>query len=624
MIQYSEIGLILLVAFVTASALVPIAKQIAMRIGALARPSTDRVHLQPTPQLGGIAIIGGFVVAIGLVCNLSNWPQDKLMWLTAFSFAMFAVGLLDDLMELRPRYKVALELIAIGLLGVWGPQLDLLPYQWANIALTIFWLLVATNAFNLIDGLDGLAAGVGMIAATSIAIVAALHDHQATMAAALALSGAMAGFLVFNYPPASIFMGDEGALTVGLILGVLSIQASHAGEGSMPARLAMPLLALMVPLLDTVTVTITRLALGKPISKRGLDHSHHRLARLGLSESRAAGTLVALQALAGACAIAISLVPGYDAVLLLPFVVLFFALVALFLMDKSFDTESQSRAAELPPVARIILSFGYKRRLVELVLDVALVMAAYFGAMSLRFDFHLRPDQVGQMLIGLPYVVVIGCGAFLFAGVYRGIWRYTGVAEAVRFAVASMLAGVMVVIAATVLPISITHSTAVVFVLLLFNFLMATRWSFPVFGRIAQLLASSPRRAIVVGADGRGQAVIQHWQASLGNHVELLGLIDEDRFKHGKLFHGYPVLGGITDLAEIVARKPFHEIVIAQESLSSEQIDALKSFAMDHRMMLRRFWLGLTDMKSANGSDAALVEMEAAALMSNVPGPLRS
>jgi UDP-GlcNAc:undecaprenyl-phosphate GlcNAc-1-phosphate transferase len=576
--------------------------------------------------LGGIAIIGGFAVAIALLCNLSNWPQDKLVWLTVFAFAMFCVGLVDDIVELRPRYKLVLELAAISLLGVWGPQLDLLPYQWANIALTIFWLLVATNAFNLIDGLDGLAVGVGVIAAASIAIVAALHQHYATMSAALALSGAMAGFLVFNFPPASIFMGDEGALTVGLILGVLSIQASHTGEGSMPARIAMPLLTLMVPLLDTTTVTITRLALGKPISKRGLDHSHHRLARLGMSESRAAATLVVLQALAGACAVAVSLVPGYDAVLLLPLIVLFFALVTLFLMDKSFDAEAQTRAADLPPIARVIFSFGYKRRLVELVLDVALVMAAYFGAMCLRFDFHLRPDQVGEMLVGLPWVVVLGCASFLVTGVYRGMWRYTGVADAVRFAVAAIFAGVLVVIASTLLPISITHTTAVAFVLLLFNLLMATRWSFPVFGRIAQMLASSPRRAIVVGADGRGQAVIQHWQTSIGSHIELVGLVDDDHFKHGKLFHGYPVLGGITDLTEIAARKPFHEIVIAQESLSPRQINELQSFAQNHRMTLRRFWLGITDVKGANGVHGiATAELEMSApLINKFPDSLQS
>jgi len=457
LIQYSEIGLVPLVAFVVAWALVPLAKRIAVRMGAFARPSTDRTHSKPMPQLGGIAIIGAFVVSIGLLCNLSNWPQDKLLWLTAFSFAMFCVGLLDDLVELRPRYKLVLELAAISLLGAWGPQLDFLPYHSANIALTILWLLTATNAFNLIDGLDGLAAGVCIVAATSIAIVAALHQHGATMVAALALSGAMAGFLVFNFPPASMFMGDEGALTVGLILGVLSIQASHAGEGSMPARLAMPLLALAVPLLDTITVTITRLALGKPISKRALDHSHHRLARLGLSQFSATATLVGLQALAGVCAIAISVVPGYDAVLLLPFVVLFFALVTLFLMDKSFDADLPGRDADLPLIARAILSFGYKRRLVELVLDLALVMAAYFGAMSLRYDFSLRADQVGEMLIGLPWVILLSCGAFWIAGVYRGIWRHTGVADAVRFAAAASLGGMMVVVEAAILPISISH-----------------------------------------------------------------------------------------------------------------------------------------------------------------------
>jgi len=437
------------------------------------------------------------------------------------------------------------------------------------------------------------------------------------MVAALALSGAMAGFLVFNFPPASMFMGDEGALTVGLILGVLSIQASHAGEGSMPARLAMPLLALAVPLLDTITVTITRLALGKPISKRALDHSHHRLARLGLSQFSATATLVGLQALAGVCAIAISVVPGYEAVLLLPFVVLFFALVTLFLMDKSFDADLPGRDADLPLIARAILSFGYKRRLVELVLDLALVMAAYFGAMSLRYDFSLRADQVGEMLIGLPWVILLSCGAFWIAGVYRGIWRHTGVADAVRFAAAASLGGMMVVVAAAILPISISHSTAVVFVLLLFNLLMATRWSFHLFGRVAQMLAYSPRRAVVVGANARGQAAMQHWQSSIGNHIELLGLIDDDRFKHGKLFHGYPVLGAITDLSEILARKPFHEIVIAQEPLSPEQVDALQSFASSHRIVVRRFWLGVTDVNSANGENWDAVEWNAATAVIN-------
>jgi UDP-GlcNAc:undecaprenyl-phosphate GlcNAc-1-phosphate transferase len=401
-------------------------------------------------------------------------------------------------------------------------------------------------------------------------------------------------------------MGDEGALAVGLVLGVLSIQASRAGEGSLPARIAMPLLALMVPILDTVTVTVTRLATGNPVSRRGLDHSHHRLTRMGMSSNRAAATLVGLQVIAGACAIALSLVPGYDAILLIPFIALFFALVALFLMDRSFDAEAPGQLEDLPPIARVILSFGYKRRFVEVILDMALVAAAYFGAMLLRFDFDLSIAQVSHMLDGLPWIVAIGCASFLVSGVYRGIWRYTGLAESLRFALAAILAGLAVKLASHVLPIAITRSTAVMFVLLLFNFLVGTRWSFHMFQRIGRFLAYSARRLVIVGADARGAAAVQHLHATMGANTELLGLVDDDSFKHGKLFHGYPVLGSLDDLADIMARTPFDEIVVAQETLSAAQLASLESFAQSHRITLRRFMLGVTDITAPPIADRQL------------------
>ncbi len=580
--------------------MVPAAKAFALKFGIVARPSNDRPHATTTPQFGGVAIIAGFVVAVALSVNPAGLLDQRLYWLIVFAGAMFVVGLVDDIADLRPRQKLGLELAAIGLLGLWGPQLDVLPNHAANVVLTILWLLAATNAFNLIDGLDGLASGVGIVAAVSIAAVAGLHGHHGTMVAALALAGALSGFLLFNFPPASIFMGDAGALTVGLILGALSIQASHVNEGSLPARLAMPLLALAVPLIDTLTVTVTRLATGNPISKRGLDHSHHRLTRLGLSNTAAAGTLVALQVIAGACAVALGLVPGYEAALLLPYVGLFFALVTLFLMDRTFDAEAPGQVDELPVIARMILSFGYKRRLVEAVLDAALVAGAYIGAMLLRYDFHLEQYNVAMILRGMPFVVLLGCGAFIVAGVYRGIWRYTGLAEGVRFAVASALAGAAVLAASAFLPIAIGRAATIVFVMLTFNLLVATRWSFHLFRRIGRWLAAPTTRAVIVGADAHGQAAIQHLQAALGIGAELVGVIDDDSFKHGKLFQGYPVLGSIDDLSEIIDRTPFDEIVIAQETLSAAQLNALQNFARDRRLFLRRFWLEVTDMTALN------------------------
>jgi UDP-GlcNAc:undecaprenyl-phosphate/decaprenyl-phosphate GlcNAc-1-phosphate transferase len=594
-----EIALTLVMAFLVTAAMMPLAKAASVRFGIVALPSSDRPHSRPTALLGGLAVMAGLVAAIGFVGILSGLPHHSIPWLAGFAVAMCMVGLLDDIVDLQPRHKFMLELAAICMLVWWGPHLDFFPYQPVNIALTIFWLIAATNAFNLIDGVDGLAAGVGIVAALSIAIVAGLHQHNGTMVVALALAGALAGFMIFNFPPASVFMGDEGALAVGLVLGVLSIQGSRWGEGSLPARLAMPLLALMVPLLDMVTVTVTRLATGNPISKRGLDHSHHRLTRLGMTAWSAAATLIGLQVIAGGCAIALSLVPGYDAVLLIPYMVLFFALVALFLMDRSFDGEALGQIEDLPAIARVILSFGYKRRFVELILDVALVAAAYFGAMMLRFDFNLSIAQVSQMLAGLPWIVALGCAAFLVAGVYRGIWRYTGLAEGVRFVLAAMIAGLAVKLASAFLPITISRATAVMFVLLLFNFLVATRWSFHVFQRIGRFLAHSARRLVIVGADARGAAAVQHLHSTVGASAELLGVLDDDSFKHGKLFHGYPVLGSLDDLDGIMARTPFDEIVIAQETLSDAQLAALERFAESHQITLRRFWLGVTDMSAS-------------------------
>src|SRR5208282_6790655 len=231
--------------------MMPVAKAASFRFGVVAQPSSDHPHSKPTAVLGGLAVMAGFVAAIGFVGVVSGLPYHSIPWLAGFAVAMCLVGLLDDIVDLRPRNKLLLELVAICMLVWWGPHLDFFPYDPLNIALTIFWLVTATNAFNLIDGIDGLAAGVGIVAALSIATVAGLHQHSGTMLSALAIAGALAGFMVFNFPPASVFMGDQGALAVGLVLGVLSIQASRYGEGSLPARLAMPLLALMVPLLDT-------------------------------------------------------------------------------------------------------------------------------------------------------------------------------------------------------------------------------------------------------------------------------------------------------------------------------------------------------------------------------------
>ncbi len=524
-----------MVAFLLVTAMMPVAKAASLYFGIVAHPSSDRPHEKPTALLGGLAVMVAFVAAIGFVGIVSGLPYHSIPWLTGFALAMCLVGLLDDIVDLRPRNKLLLELAAICILVWWGPHLDFFPYDPLNIALTIFWLVTATNAFNLIDGIDGLAAGVGIVAALSIAAVAGLHQHAGTMIAALAMAGALAGFMVFNFPPASVFMGDEGALAVGLVLGVLSIQGSHFGEGSLPARLAMPLLALMVPLLDIVTVTVTRLARGNPISRRGLDHSHHRLTRLGMSSCARGGSA--------------DWHPGYSGRLCDR------AQPGAGLRRRAADSVHGAvlRAGGVVPDGSIVRQRGARPNR-DLPADRAHYPELWLQAPIRRVDpgygaggggvlwrddaaIRLRSEHRagGPDAGGLAVDRRDRLRSFLVAGVYRGIWRYTGLAEGVRFVLAAMIAGLAVKLAAAFLPISISRATVVVFMLLLFNFLVATRWSFHVFHRIGRFLAHPARRLVIVGADARGAAAVQHFTRPSERVVELLGLVDDDGFKHGKL-----------------------------------------------------------------------------------------
>ena len=621
--------LAMLTAVVAAVALIPILNRLAFRFAIVAEPSPDRPHAKPTPLLGGVAIMAGFALAIWLFATSISVPHLRMAWMLTFAAALFAVGLADDIIELRPRVKLGWQVVIIVMFAAWGPQLDLLPYHWMNVALTIFWLLTTTNAFNLIDGLDGLAAGVGIVSSLTVAAIAGLHGHEVTMIAAASLAGALGGFLLFNLPPASTFMGDEGALSVGLILGILSIQASHSGEGSWPARFAVPLLIVMVPILDIVTVTVTRLATGNPISRRGLDHSHHRLFRLGMTGARATTALVALQLIAAGCAVFITLIPGYEVVLMLPYIAIVFALVALFLMDRSFDGASVAPTPDVPVFARFLLSAGYKRRIVEVMLDLMLACAAFFGAMLIRFDFAVPPNIVAAMLTTIPAVMLATCAAFILTGVYKGIWRYSGIDEAVRFAASAAIAGAMAWALSSMADFAIPPAACLVFVILLFNLMLATRWSFHVFNRIVRMLATSGHRVVIVGADARGQAAVMHLFntriPSSGNRGSgLIGVIDDDTFKHGKLFHGYPVLGSISDLEEIFTRTTFDEILIAQDELRPAQLDHLKSFTTARGLILRQFSLDVTDISTPRAAARRSAAFGAAALARKLPTSLAS
>jgi UDP-GlcNAc:undecaprenyl-phosphate/decaprenyl-phosphate GlcNAc-1-phosphate transferase len=574
-------------AFIFSTAATPLAGRLGRKIGITAEPATQAHGTAPIPACGGAAIILAIMAALAITHALP-------LWIIGGAGGLFLVGAIDDAIAFRPGQKLVAEIVIIGwALAFALPALHLTPWPMLDFALVGFWLVATTNAYNLIDGLDGLAGGVGVVIALALALVGALHGNMQLTVASVAVAGAIGGFLVYNYPPASIIMGDGGALPIGFLLGALALWGGELADNSHLVRFIFPVLVMLVPLLDTAVVSATRLATGNSISRRGLDHSHHRLLAMGLGDRDVVGVSCAVAAVGAACAVAADLLPHDYVVAALPFLVLSASVIALFMMDVTFDATPPGEAYETTQgLARFLLAVGYKRRAAEAAVDVALISAAYYGAFLLRLDFHLQPGVSHAIIGSLPWVLLVTYPAFFVAGIYRGIWRYTGLSDAIRFANGSLLAGVLLALAAIVLPIAASGSIVALYIILLFNLLAATRFSFQALRRGISVLAGSGERALVIGAGEVGAAAASFLSSDRRNALRLVGFLDDDGFKHGKLVHGQRVLGTLDDLDEIWETQPFEQMVVASD-LSEQQRARVTAFALSRGVAVRRFSMRL-------------------------------
>src|SRR6266568_3753483 len=289
---------ILVAALSLAVALVvtPAVRALARSLGLIARPTADRWHQRPTALMGGVAIAAGTLVGVVAWFTIAafGWSSEFAAaqpWpraVAASAAFMFAVGLVDDLVRLRPQLKFILQLLAGVVLVAAGATLALTPWHLINVLATVFWFVGLTNAFNLLDNMDGVAAGVGAIAALFLGVTFAFQGAWLHAAVAWSLAGAALGFLRYNFHPATIFMGDAGSLFVGSLLAGLVMTSPASASGSLVAVLFVPLAIVAVPIVDTALVAVTRALASRAISQGGKDHSAHRLVALGLAERQVA------------------------------------------------------------------------------------------------------------------------------------------------------------------------------------------------------------------------------------------------------------------------------------------------------------------------------------------------
>ncbi|HLE28922.1 MAG TPA: 2-phospho-L-lactate transferase CofD family protein, partial [Anaerolineales bacterium] len=308
----------------------PLTRLLAQKLGMVDQPGLRKAHRLPVPLLGGLAIYLALLAAFILFGSREWWREG--LGILGGATLLFFTGLWDDRYGLPPRFKLLAQVVAAGCLMGVGVQVRLVGVWWVDQLITLAWVIGITNATNLMDNMDGLAAGVSAVAALFFLVMAALEGQGLVASLAAALLGSAMGFLFYNFAPAISFMGDAGSLTLGFMLAVLGIKIKFV-QFPLGATWMAPIVVLGVLIFDTTLVSLSRARRGRSIFQGGSDHTSHRLVQLGLSHSRAVLTLYVVAVTLGSLTIFLTRAPVLTANLIFASLVLV-GLAALIIFER--------------------------------------------------------------------------------------------------------------------------------------------------------------------------------------------------------------------------------------------------------------------------------------------------
>lgn len=331
---------LLVYASVAAFMFTPLAGVLAQFTGALDYPAQRKMHLNPTPILGGVALFSAFALTV----FVNNLYTEAVKGVAIAATLVFLIGTIDDIRSLSAKLRLAVQLLAVGIMIHYGVRVSFMPENWWGNALeilfTVFWMIGITNAINFLDGLDGLASGSVMIFAAIFSLIALQSDQPHMRFLSLALMGSCLGFLPYNFrrsKPASIFIGDGGSNFIGFTIAAIGIMGQW-GDASSSVNLIVPILVLGVPIFDTTLTTVMRIKNGHVrsfsewVRFTGKDHFHHRLVEIGLTPKKAVIAIYLVSISLGIGATVLRKSEGVDAYLLLMQAFILFGMIAYFMV----------------------------------------------------------------------------------------------------------------------------------------------------------------------------------------------------------------------------------------------------------------------------------------------------
>ncbi|MEJ5347114.1 MAG: hypothetical protein WHS46_00305 [Desulfosoma sp.] len=608
-----EITLYWLQAVVLFSAALAIGWWVTPRVGSLAVrykkvavPREDRWHKKETPLLGGIAIAATFygVTILGALSGVfGSDPRSlwHLMPLLLGGFGMFLLGLWDDFRNLSPQTKLAGQIVLASVLVFFGYKVDWFVSKTANTFLSILWIVGITNAFNLLDNMDGLSAGVAAIAAFFLlafeTVSAGGVPTEPHMLLLPIFMGAVLGFLRHNSHPASIFMGDCGSLFLGFVLAGISTQNELSRHGHLVPIVMAPLFVFCLPVADMALVSVMRTVFCRSVACGGRDHTSHRLVAIGLDEKRTVRVLYGFSALGGAVALLSALDMGLFYAAAFLFVIMTLVFLVRLAQVRVYPIGEKSLLEKKPALTVLWIQFTYKKRVFEVLFDVFLVAFCYWLAYYLRYERWSDPNAFPLFLGSLPVIVVCSLAAYVTFGIYKGVWRYTTLSDvSVHFLAVS--AAVCLSVAVLVFAYNFEGFSRTVFSiywLLAFVSLTGSRLSFRFLSEFLNRLAKrTGRPTLIYGANRSGGYVLQELLENTQWGLVPVGFIDEDERTLRRRVFGYKVLGSLRHLRKLIRRYGVQDIVVASRDVSQEIAQQLENVCRDMGVVLRRAELHLS------------------------------
>lgn len=565
-------------AFAISLILTPVVRHVAVKHGYVAVPRKDRWASKATGLFGGIGIFVSLMAAWGLCAGLF-FPYDThivpLAPVALGGTAMFLLGLTDDIKEMNPQYKLIGQVVVASLLVIFGFQFSWFASKTANLMISVFWIVGITNAFNLLDNMDGLAAGIAAISGfflfAWLGLLSAADVQVSPVQLMLAAYiGSLLGFLFYNFNPASIFMGDAGSLLIGFMLAALTLTEAPPEAQAAPllnqlSVIAVPCLILFIPILDTTFVSVMRKLFDRSVFQGGRDHSSHRMVAIGFSEKKAVIVLYMFAILSGLLALGVHPLEMRVSIAVIALYLILVLLFWLYLAHvKVYDQNAGSGQKQTGFLLPSLVEAGYGRTFFSVLLDLVLIALAYYASYLLRFGGDIGPD-FQHFIRSLPILFACQIFCLYIAGVYQRMWRISRLGDLSAYA-KGVAGGTVLAVLMIVLVYRFQGFSRAVFIIyggVMLILLAFSRFFFRLLDDWAAREKHNGRPALIYGAGVGGQMAVREIETNGALGLFVVGFIDDDPMKKGKKIHGYPVFGGKERIRDIVTKYQVKEIIVS-------------------------------------------------------------